>query len=266
MSATVRVTSRQHDSVRRLRRAAGGDDACVLLDGAHVLDEALRSRVPLELVLSDGHWPDLETRAAAAGAAVYIGTHSVLDAASPVRSPTGIVALARWRPAAVSDALASAPACALGLVGVQDPGNVGAAIRAADALDGSGVLALDDTADPSGWKAIRGAMGSTFHVPVARGATLEAVAEARRRQLVVVAAVAGDGVPVDRANLGSPMLILVGSEGAGLPEAVRAQADALVTIPMRAGVDSLNVAVTCALLLFEARRQRAALSSGPAAP
>jgi RNA methyltransferase, TrmH family len=75
--------------------------------------------------------------------------------------------------------------------------------------------------------------------------------------------VADGGMPVDRAELASPALLLVGSEGAGLPDDVVRMADRHVTIPMRPGVDSLNVAVTAALLLFEARRQRQAAAGRP---
>ena len=251
-----RLASRQHAVVRRFRLAARGGDACVLLDGEHLVSEALASSVPIDTLISNGQWPDLECRAEASGARVHRASDNVIAAASPVRTPTGIVALARWKAASPADALAGTNACALGLAGVQDPGNLGSAIRAADALGASGVLTLDDSADPRGWKALRGAMGSTFHLPVARTATSQAIADARARSIRVVAAVASGGTPIDRVGLASPVLLLVGSEGAGLPDSVLNSVDERATIPMRSGVESLNVAVTAALLLFEARRQR----------
>ena len=142
------------------------------------------------------------------------------------------------------------------LVDVQDPGNVGAVIRAADALGASGVAALDGTAHPGGWKALRGAMGSTFRVPVAREQTDRAMGEMRRAGLRIVATVAASGTPLDRLDLRGPICLLLGNEGAGLPDSLSAGADERVTIPMRAGAESLNVAVTASLLLYEARRQR----------
>ena len=228
----------------------------MLLDGEHLVDEAMRAGVAIDVLLTDGRAPGLAGRARAAGASVHEGNASVLEAASPVRSPSGVVALARWRTGTIAEALAPADACCLALAGVQDPGNVGSAIRAADALGATGVLALDGTADPRGWKTLRGAMGSSFHLPIAKGATLEAIAQAKAHGLAVVASVATGGVTIDRCDLRSPTMILVGSEGAGLTADVISQSDRRVTVPMRAGVDSLNVAVTAAIVLFEARRQR----------
>jgi TrmH family RNA methyltransferase len=253
----TRITSRQHAVVRTCRAAAAGDDPdLVLLDGEHLIEEALDAGVPIALILSDGRAPAIAARAREAGAAAYEGTTSVLEAASPVRTPSGVVAVAEWRTTSVAKAMTAPEACCLGLLGVQDPGNVGSAIRAADALGATGVLALDGTADPRGWKTLRGSMGSVFHLSVGRGTLPEALAEAKHAGLSVVAAVADGGAPLPELDLRGPALLLVGSEGAGLPAEVQQHADARVTIPMRRGVESLNVAVTAALLLFETRRQR----------
>lgn len=259
MPTATRLTSRKHAVVRRCREAAAGDDPdVVLLDGAHLLTEALDAGVPIALVLTDGREKALTARARASGAAVYEGTAGVIEAASPVHSPSGVVALAQWRTTRIVDAMTAPETCCLGLVGVQDPGNVGSAIRAADAFGATAALILDGTADPRAWKTLRGSMGSVFHLPVGQGKTAEALAESKHAGLSVIAAVARDGTPLTDVDLHGPCVILVGSEGAGLPPAVVDRADTRVTIPMRAGVDSLNVAVTAAVLLFETRRQREA--------
>lgn len=229
-----------------------------LIDGEHLVGEALDAGVPIGVLLTDGRASRLADRAQKAGAAVYVGTPAVLDAASPVRTASGVVAIATWQPADLREALARAPALVIGLVDVQDPGNVGGAIRSADALGATGVAILDRTADPGGWRALRGAMGSTFHLPVARGSTAEVLQEASRARIAVAATVAVDGAPVESADLRRPTLVLIGNEGAGLPADVVANADLRLTVPMRDGVDSLNVAVTAALILYEARRQRRA--------
>lgn len=261
--------------MQRFRRLAARrrNDRGLLLDGEHLLAEAIAAGVPIELVLTDGRTPDLARRARANGGAVYLATPSVLEAASPVRSPTGTVAIATWEPADLRDLFPGrtaqatsltpqrSPALAIGLVDVQDPGNTGSVIRSADALDATGVAMLGQTADPGGWRALRGAMGSTFHLPIARGSTAQALEEARKAGVAVAATVASDGQPVETVDLRPPLLVLLGNEGAGLPESVIAQADVRLTIPMRPGVDSLNVAVSAALILYEARRQRRAAAS-----
>jgi len=143
------------------------------------------------------------------------------------------------------------------LVGLQDPGNVGAIIRAADAAAATGVVACEGTADPYGWKALRGAMGSTFRVPVVpRQPAGLAVATARLHGLRVVAATPRGGTPLHEIDLRGPVALLLGGEGSGLASDVVQGADERVSIPMRAPVESLNVAVAGALLAYEAHRQR----------
>jgi TrmH family RNA methyltransferase len=95
-------------------------------------------------------------------------------------------------------------------------------------------------------------MGSTFRLPVATGRLGSVLPDARREGLRVVATVAQQGEAPTAALLASPVLVLLGNEGAGLPADVLAACDARVTVPMRTGVDSLNVAVTAAILLWEA--------------
>ena len=242
--------------VRRFREAARGDDAVALLDGEHLVTDALAAGVPFEVVLADGRMTTLAEKLRAAGATVHDAATTVIEAASPVRTPDGIVALARWRVADLGSVLETLKGSALGLVGVQDPGNVGSAIRAADAIGAAAVLALDETADPRSWKALRGSMGSAFHLPVARGSSTDALAQARRLGLSIVATVAVGGTDIARADLSKPSLILVGSEGAGLPADIISLADQRVTVPMRPVANSLNVAVTAGILLYEMRRQQ----------
>jgi TrmH family RNA methyltransferase len=260
----LRLSSRSHAIVRACRDLAStaGSGDQVLLDGVHLVAEALAAHVAVEtlIIVAD---EDRSLPAAAIvhlaeqrGATVYEATQSVLDAASPVRTPSGMVAIARWAPVALTTIFAPAPTLTLGLVDVQDPGNVGGIIRSADALGATGVAALGQTAHPGGWKALRGAMGSTFLLPVARSALAPALAEARRRGMTIVATVPGGAAAAEATDLTGDVFLLLGHEGGGLADDVAASADARVTVPMREGVNSLNVGVTAALLLYEARRQR----------
>jgi len=268
----TRLTSRQHSVVRACRdlAASRGSGPTVLLDGAHLIGEAFTSGVPIETVLAgaryfDDSGPDGRTllgRIQQTGATIFDASDAVIAAASPVRTPSGIVAIARWTPAALTAVFAPAPALAVGLYGVQDPGNLGAVIRSADALGATGVISIGPAADPAGWKALRGAMGSTFRLPVARASMADAIAAAASSRVPVLATTARGGVPLSDAPLSSPVLVLFGAEGAGLPEDVMPPGVGRLTIPMRAGVDSLNVAVAAGLVLYEARRQRHAKSGG----
>jgi TrmH family RNA methyltransferase len=236
----------------------------VLLDGEHLVEEAIDGGVALETVAVTDSFVDaradgLVDRVARAGAQVVLVPATVMAAMSPVRQPSGIVALARARAALLDEALASAPQLVLVLNGIQDAGNVGAIVRTADGCGATGIIATEGTADPFGWKALRGAMGSTFRVPVAAGESASTVIEhMRRRAIALVATVPREGTPLPAADLRGPVAVLLGGEGAGLPRALVAAAEERLSIPMRPPVESFNVAVTAALILYEAARQREA--------
>jgi TrmH family RNA methyltransferase len=140
---------------------------------------------------------------------------------------------------------------------VQDPGNVGALVRAAEAAGASGFVAVGASADPLGWKALRAAMGSAFRLPMARLPDLESLLVAiHAADLQMVALDATGGVAPRDLDLARPTCFAIGGEGHGLPDAVLNRADARLRLPMRAPVESLNVAVAGALALYAAAAQR----------
>jgi TrmH family RNA methyltransferase len=255
------ITSRQHTIVKEFRALARGSASHLLLDGWHLIEDAARARVEIESVAISGTPPPTQRRLldrlSRHGAQVLAVSAAVLDALSPVQSPTGAVARAR-KPQVDPNALVTpAPALVLAAAGLQDPGNAGAVIRSAAAAGGTGVLLDGTSADPWGWKALRSSMGSAFHVPVLRSATAPALIESwRQTGIRVLAAVPRGGVPMGDADLRAPAVVLLGGEGSGLSSAAMAAADERITIPMQAGIESLNVAVAAAVLLYEARRQR----------
>jgi RNA methyltransferase, TrmH family len=284
-----RISSRQNPLVARFRELARGrgSGGAILLDGEHLVEEALNAGVQLETVAFAERLVDrlrqgsgastvasaevetraehLITRVERSGADAVRVPEQVLAAMSPARQPSGIVAIARHGNATLEAVLGRQPPTASGeqqlvllLDGVQDPGNVGAIVRAADGCGATAVIATEGTADPFGWKALRGAMGSTFRVPTAsKQPPHEAVAQLKSAGLTLLAAVPHGGRPISEVDLARPLGILLGAEGSGLSAAMVAAADELVTIPMRPPVESLNVAITAALILYEASQQRA---------
>lgn len=263
-----RITSRQNPLVARFRAAAEGDDRWMLLDGPHLVAEALAAGLAIDCVAVEAGRTEVPDLAAVlrgvAGDRVVTVSRSVLDAISPVRTPEGIVALAeRPRHVAAGVLRHGAPALVVCAVDVQDPGNVGAIVRAAEAGGATGVLTTTGTADAFGWKALRGAMGSAFRLPIASGLTPdEAVFEARAAGLQVVATAGHGHTPMEAADLRPPTLLLLGSEGRGLPAGVLDAADVRLSVPMAPPVESLNVAVAAGVIVYEARRQRHPASNG----
>jgi TrmH family RNA methyltransferase len=256
------ITSRQHPMVKQCRAILRGDDERLLLDGWHLAGDALAAGLQMTWLAVDADRPaadpTLVDRAAAAGARIVQVNTSVLEAMSPVQSASGVVALCE-RPAIDPRAIvAPAPALVVTALGVQDPGNVGALIRSADAGGATGVLLDGYAADPWGWKALRASMGSTFRLPVLRdGAAIDRIRAWQQDGVRVAAADPRDGVPMYDATLTGPIAIVLGSEGGGLPSGILDVADLRLRIPMRARVESLNVAVAAAILVYEVARQRA---------
>jgi len=267
------VTSRQNAVVKTFRNLAGrrGEgDRQVLLEGEHLLSEALSAglRVTTAALASrvlareadsnQARVRVLADRLRQQGARVLTVSETVLAAMSPVRTPSGIVAIAEFIAPPLERVMEGPlPLVAL-LAGVQDPGNLGAVVRTAEAAGATGLVACPPSADPFGWKALRGAMGSTFRLPVPERVPLhEALLAARRRGLVIAAAVPRGGTPMHEFDFRRPVALMLGGEGGGLDEAHVDHADERITIPMKPPVESLNVAVSAAVMLYEAARQRA---------
>ena len=263
-----RITSRQNPLVSRYRDIAGGYvDDVLLLDGVHLVSEALAASITLrEAVVSSEALdrPDVEAiveRMSARGIEITAASGMVMDAISPVRSPSVIVATAE-RPSYDAGQLyaGTAPLVVIA-IDVQDPGNVGAIVRVAEAGGASGVVVAGHSADPFGWKALRGSMGSALRLPIlVRDHTDQAVDEARRHGCRIVATVPRGGQSLFHLDLKGAVAVLIGGEGAGIEQRLIDEADVGATIPMQSPVESLNAAVTTALIVYEARRQRGAVT------
>jgi TrmH family RNA methyltransferase len=258
------VTSRHNPNIARYRAVARGEvPEVLLLDGPHLIAEAVRAGIAIEsaAVLSTAlDRPEIRMLLASIdqpGVDVVATTPQVMAVVSPVKSSSAIVALGR-RPQTSIDRLytGSAP---LVIVAddVQDPGNMGAIIRAGEAGGASGVTAAGACADPFGWKALRGSSGSALRLPIVTAVSAAAaIAEARRRGCRVIATVARGGRSLYDVDLRAPAAVMIGGEGPGLDPSVVQQADEQLTIPMQPQVESLNAAVAAALVVYEARRQR----------
>jgi TrmH family RNA methyltransferase len=256
------VTSRQNKLVARYRAAARGEaDGLLLLDGAHLVAEAVEAGLDIRsaIVAADaGHRPGVAAlleRLSDRGVQVATASRGVIEAVSPVRSPSPIVALAE-RPQSGARVWAGAAPLVLVAVGVQDPGNLGAIVRVAEAAGASGLVAAGGSADPFGWKALRGSMGSALRLPLLVATPERALAEAKQHGCRIVAAVPREGRSLFEVDLTAAAAVFVGAEGSGLETGLLEAADERVTIPMQAPVESLNAAVAAAVLAYEALRQR----------
>jgi TrmH family RNA methyltransferase len=260
-----RITSRHNPHVARYRAAARGEvNDRLLLDGPHLVADALAAAVPLEhaavvsTALDRAEIRTLMDELEGAGVDVAVATPHVMAAMSPVRSPSSIVALAH-RPAPDTRRLYAGTApLVLIASNVQDPGNLGAIVRVAEAGSATSVIAAGACADPFGWKALRGSSGSALRLPIGIATDVpSAMAEARRKGCRTIATLPRGGRSLFEIDFRGGAAVLIGGEGPGLATAHVDQADDRVTIPMHSPVESLNAAVAAAIIVYEALRQRA---------
>jgi TrmH family RNA methyltransferase len=142
--------------------------------------------------------------------------------------------------------------------GVEKPGNLGAILRTADAAGVHGVIVAAGATDLHNPNVIRASLGTFFSVPLAEASPGEAIAWLRAHDIAIVAATPATDRHYTDVDLTRPVAIVLGSEAAGLTDAWGTAADSLVTIPMFGQADSLNLAASTAILLYEVVRQRLA--------
>ena len=261
------ITSRQNAIVRAFRALADTPDptgARLLLDGVHLVGGAERAGMTLDPVAVLASRLERETeegRMALAldrnGTDVVVASERVFAALSPVRTPSGIVAIGHRTPMTAARVCGGSDAFVVAAIDVQDPGNIGAIIRVAEAGGATGVLVGGTSASPFSWKAVRGSMGSVLRLPVAAGMDLDGtLACMRGAGLRTIASIARNGDTPDQIEWTGAVGLLLGGEGPGLPDSLVSLCDARVTIPMSSPVESLNVAAAAAILVYAARRQR----------
>ncbi len=261
------ITSRHNALVTRFRSARRERRAArthIVLDGLRLVADAQRSGVAIDTLLvsaaalrRDPHVRALVDDCDTERTVLATGTDGVMDATSPLRTPSTAIALARHRPIGTDDVISpDAAGYILMPIGVQDPGNLGAIVRTAVAAGATGVIVDRSSADPFGWKALRGAMGCTFKLPVADTDDVAGALEHAHRRGWTVVATAPRGAPsLYELDLQRPLVVLMGNEGSGLNAPLGRAIDTTLSIPMADGVESLNVAAAAAVIAYEVRRQ-----------
>ncbi len=265
----LEITSTANPRVRHvvaLRRRRARDQAgLTLVEGYSELGLALAAGVRPQAVyhspgLAGGDPDDILGRVTQLGAEVAQVSPAVFGKIAYRESPDGWLAVVP----AVRAGLASLPDSARPLVliceGVEKPGNLGAILRTADAAGASAVIAADPVTDWGNPNVVRASKGTVFSVPVASATSQEVLRWADGRGLALVAATPGGGVLLTDADLTGPVALVVGSESGGLPANWLDRVHTRVRIPMFGRADSLNVAASAAVCLYEAVRQR--LASG----
>jgi len=192
-----------------------------------------------------------------AGVRVESVSDAVLETLADTEQPQGVVAVIEPREWRLEDLEPAPGRPVLVLDAVQDPGNVGTILRTALGLGGAGVVALKGTADLHNAKVLRGSMGALFRLPAVAADAADYLAWAKSTG-VETWVTAADGEPLSKRTGAhrprAPIALVLGNEGAGVGAALSAAAPRRVAIPLRPGVESLNVAVAAGILLYEVTR------------
>ncbi|MBI3960885.1 MAG: RNA methyltransferase [Chloroflexi bacterium] len=174
----------------------------------------------------------------------------------------GIVLIIPYTQTRLDDLPLSANPFLVVVEGAEKPGNVGAILRTADAAGVDGLILCAGGTDLHNPNVIRASLGTRFTVPVAEAPTAEVIAWLRARGIAAIAATPDATAVYTSTDLTGPVAIVTGSEADGLSAEWLAAADATVTIPMHGVADSLNLATSTALLLYEVVRQRGSRDEG----
>ena len=250
-------------AIARLRDRRGRDETgLTLVDGAREVRRALDSGADVvEAFLCEPLLAGEDARAA-------------LDALESRRVPTtsttetafakiafgdradGIVAVIRIPSLRLDDLRLADEPLVVVIEGVEKPGNLGAALRSADGAGADALIAASPRTDLLNPNAIRASAGTIFSVPIAAAPTAEVIDWLRARSIRIVAAIVEASRLYTDADLTGRLAIAFGSEVDGLTDAWRAEDIEAINLPMRGIADSLNVSVSAAVVLYEARRQR----------
>ncbi len=245
---------------RQLHQSKGRRSAQqFLLEGTHLLREAIAQGYPLTVVCATPDWcdrhPDLWQRVCTQAQRWQVVGPEALGAMATTVNPDGVVAIAPQ--GTPLDRVPTRPSLGIAVDRLQDPANLGSLIRTGAAVGCEGLWLGGDSVDPYNPKVLRASAGQWFRMPLLPCGELTAqVAQWQGQGVQVVATAATATVPYWAVDWRSPTVVLLGNEGAGLSPALVERATMVVAIPMAAGVESLNVAIAAAILLFEAQRQR----------
>ncbi len=249
--------------VRSLQQRSGREQhGLFLLEGPKLLVEAQSKGIIIQDVIVSSSYLN---SGFSANENPHLGQITVVDDKIfrdliTTSTPCGIVSVGKISTHTFADCLKGKTTLIAVAESVQDPGNLGTMIRAALAFGATGLIATAGSVDAFNPKVVRSAMGALFKLPVIVGMRLEDVVKRLKEENIkVIALEPAVEKPFWQLDLNQPLAFLFGNEGNGLSNQAAELADELVTIPMAGETESLNVAVSSAVVLFECARQRSAV-------
>jgi len=260
------ITSKDNSIVKYLRALSDPKlrkkEQVFLIEGVKMVEEALRDKVGVTTVVASPalvqhHGKGVLKLAETRSIDILWISERLVDAISESKTPQPVMAVVKMKEHSDDELFDHASKLIIICHQLQDPGNLGTIIRTVEAVGAAGIVLAPNTVDPYSAKAIRASMGSILRLPVVRvGNTSAFLKLCKQRAFQTIAAVVTGDKSHCAIDLKKPTVIVLGQEGAGLPQDIMAEVDLRVRIPMAETIDSLNVAVSAAAVLYEALRQR----------
>ena len=256
------LTSIQNSLVKQARKLHRAKERqkqnLLLLEGTNLIEAACQVDYKLDIIFYTDRWranhPSLCLKIADKGFKLQPVSIEVLNAIATTVNPDGVVAIAPRRNR--QEPVIAQTKLGIALERLQDPGNLGTIIRSAVATGVDSLWLSSDSVDIHNPKVLRASVGEWFGLPIATGQNLaEVVTQHQHNGVRVIATSSNTDKDYWDVDFSRPSLILLGNEGAGLSDELIALADERVQIPLTNGVESLNVAIATALMLYEAKRQ-----------
>jgi RNA methyltransferase, TrmH family len=257
------ITSKDNARLKLARAVRDGREReSIYLEGARLVSEVIRSGLNARsLFVSDEAAARLNTLVdevvSKTGAEVLYVDSKIFDSIADTNNSQGIVLLADKPGERTLGELMARPGLIIHLNRINTPANLGAVIRTAEAAGASGIVISPGSADPFSPKGLRSSMGSALRMAISTEISIEAaVAFARKNGIRTFAADIKAKRSYTETDWRSPAILFFGSEAHGLSDDELGQVDETIYIPMENDVESLNLAVSAGILLFEAKRQR----------
>jgi RNA methyltransferase, TrmH family len=261
MKELQKITSRSNEKLKHARNVMrGAEPELIFVEGNRLVEEAVRSGIEIrEVFVSSGFEREERRRTIVdeLSCPVWEISESLADSISDTKNPQGIFAIAFRPKRTVSEILKDGTLpVVVYLHEINNPSNLGAILRTAEAAGVRGVIISQGSADPYSPKALRGAMGSAFRLPIVAGLSFEEVWDWAKASgsILTAADIEGETAYTD-VDWKRSRLLVFGSEAHGLDDQTRRSIQDLIKIPTASNVESLNLAVSCGIVLFEAVRQ-----------
>ena len=254
----MEITSAQNPKIKHLlllqqksqqRRSEG----LFVVEGRRELEHCLRAGYELDSLFV---CPELSLTVPEVPISPFILPRSLYEKVAYRGSTEGIIAIVRERRLTLADLQLPPSSLIVVLESVEKPGNLGAVLRSADAAGATAVIVCDPLTDLYNPNLIRSSIGAIFTVPTIACSSEECIAFLKEQGISILTAQLQDSLPYYDTDMTGPTAIVMGTESTGLTTQWRQAADAHIRIPMLGRLDSLNVSVSAAILLFEAVRQR----------